>query len=350
MDTGYEIESQKSLLKGDIDNDKGQYIINRKNIDIFLDASNGINYDVWRKSRDLQLNFGSLPSTSGVTFIQFLNSSLNKLIKNSNVIRYKKNYITLEEAYRSYSTSTDFIPYTIVDVNEFIRKMSPYWTGVIEQILPATTLWKGGNLIKNTLLGRSKYSYKHNNSPYDSACWYTMIESPESVMTGLECDVPSYYPNSAVTISLTSVIVNDVILFNGMGHSITVDKTNVNWVNSNNVNYSGCSGIGNGYTYTNFVDLLNDVFVSLGLFNYRAQVSLKRIHGDDSASENGFYIIKPIGDTFKLIISSDRGGYGSHVRLQYTNDSIDEVSEVPVGLYTFIKCGNLRIYNKMVIE
>jgi hypothetical protein len=90
---------------------------------------------------------------------------LHEQIKNSNLIRYKKNYITLEDIYQDYITHTDFIPYTISDLNLFIQKMSPYWTSVIDQIIPSTTLWTGGNLISNNIFGRSKYQYKYGCQP-----------------------------------------------------------------------------------------------------------------------------------------------------------------------------------------
>ena len=45
--------------------------------------------------------------------------------------------------------------------------MSPYWTSVIDQIIPATTLWTGGNLIENTVFGRPKYDYNEGCQPLE---------------------------------------------------------------------------------------------------------------------------------------------------------------------------------------
>jgi hypothetical protein len=56
-------------------------------------------------------------------------------------------------------TSTGFTPYNFTLVNEFINKMSPSWLKVVEQFIPATTLWTGGNLIENNIFNRSKYKY-----------------------------------------------------------------------------------------------------------------------------------------------------------------------------------------------
>ena len=37
--------------------------------------------------------------------------------------------------------------------------MSPNWMKIIEQFIPATTLWTGGNLTENNLFNRSKHTY-----------------------------------------------------------------------------------------------------------------------------------------------------------------------------------------------
>ena len=56
-------------------------------------------------------------------------------------------------------TSIGFTPYNFTSINEFINKMSPSWLKVVEQFVPATTLWTGGNLIENNIFNRSKYKY-----------------------------------------------------------------------------------------------------------------------------------------------------------------------------------------------
>jgi hypothetical protein len=55
---------------------------------------------------------------------------------------------------------TGYTPYNFITANEFIERMSPYWTSVIDQFVPSTSLWTGGNLIENNIFQRSKYKYK----------------------------------------------------------------------------------------------------------------------------------------------------------------------------------------------
>ena len=120
-----------------------------------------INYDVYRQSRNLELQFGGLTSdfTSEVSFADFINEVLNNVITNSNSSRYYKTYFDLETLYNEYITNTNFVPYNFTSLTEFINKMSPYWIQILEQFIPATTLWSGGNLIENNIFNRSKYTY-----------------------------------------------------------------------------------------------------------------------------------------------------------------------------------------------
>ena len=169
LDTGYKLRSYVDNNQTEVLNDNSGLILNRKNIEVYLSSAQAVDYDIYRKSRDLELTFGTnslLPQT-GVTFVEYVNKMLHEQIKNSNLIRYKKNYITLEDIYQDYITHTDFIPYTISDLNLFIQKMSPYWTSVIDQIIPSTTLWTGGNLISNNIFGRSKYQYRYGCQPVE---------------------------------------------------------------------------------------------------------------------------------------------------------------------------------------
>ena len=161
LDYGFDIEGSIDNKKAYVvtDNDLSKLILNRKNINIYLSPSQTIDYDIYRRSRNNNKTFGNLTPQTGVTFEEFLISSLSDIITNSNTIRYKSNYITLQDVYHSYMTSIGFTPYNFTSINEFINKMSPSWLKVVEQFVPATTLWTGGNLIENNIFNRSKYKY-----------------------------------------------------------------------------------------------------------------------------------------------------------------------------------------------
>jgi hypothetical protein len=167
LDTGYELETVIDNTQTESVGDESHLILNRKNIEVYLSSAQAVDFDIYRKSRDLELTFGTislLPQT-GVTFAEYVDLMLHQQIRNSNVVKYRKNYITLEDIYQDYVSQTNFVPYTFPDINLFIEKMSPYWTSVVDQIIPSTTLWTGGNLISNNIFGRPKYQYKYGCQP-----------------------------------------------------------------------------------------------------------------------------------------------------------------------------------------
>ena len=162
MDYGFKIEGSIDNKKASVvtDDDSSKLILNRKNINIYLSPSQTIDYDIYRRSRNNSKTFGNLTPQTGVTFEEFLISSLSKIITNSNSVKFSKSYSGLTNVFYDYTTNTGFTPYNFTSVNEFINKMSPSWLKVVEQFVPSTTLWTGGNLIGNNIFNRSKYDYR----------------------------------------------------------------------------------------------------------------------------------------------------------------------------------------------
>lgn len=166
LDYGFSLSSAIDNEKIEVVEDEyvSKLTLNRKNINIFLSADRAIDYDIYRRSRDLTLTFtgstASLTPQTGVTFVQFLDTILSTLITNSHVIKYKSSYINLLQIYNQYQQSIGFTPYNYIAVNDFINRLSPYWTSIIDQFVPATTQWTGGNLIENGILNRSKFRHR----------------------------------------------------------------------------------------------------------------------------------------------------------------------------------------------
>lgn len=167
LDYGYELskiaDNRKIMNVSSIEQQKR--ILNRKNVSIFISADRAIDYDIYTKGRDLDLSFGTLEPQTGKTFVQFLNDVLSENITDSNLIRFKKEYTSLKDIYANYMESIGFTPYNFIKLNDFINKISPYWTSIIDQFIPATTQWLGGNLISNNIFNRCKYQYIKPCSP-----------------------------------------------------------------------------------------------------------------------------------------------------------------------------------------
>ena len=207
LDYGFEIEGRIDNLKGTVvDNENSsKLVLNRKNISVYLSPSNGTNYDVYRQSRNLELSFGTMTPQTGYTFAEYLDDILNQLITDSNISRYQKSYFSLEQVYNSYITNTNFVPFNFVSVNEFINRMSPYWVQVIDQFIPATTLWNGGNLIENNIFNRSKHFYLrprfgvYSTTSYDGDTFNCVIITPTPTPTPTPTSTPTPTPSSTPT-------------------------------------------------------------------------------------------------------------------------------------------------------
>lgn len=162
LDYGFELTSKIDNLKvnNSINDIESDLLLNRKNLSVYLSPSQAIDYDVWRQSRNLEISLGTMPTQTGFTFAEFVSNVLSNTITNSNTVKYDRNYIKLEDVYSAYVNHTGITSYDFITLNEFVNKMSPYWVQVIEQFVPATTLWTGGNIIENGKFGRSKYRYQ----------------------------------------------------------------------------------------------------------------------------------------------------------------------------------------------
>ena len=199
LDYGYSLASQINNIKSEVieSETEADLTLNRKNINVFLSADRTIDYDIYRKSRDVPTSFGSLTPQTGVTFAEFLDTILNEVIANSNMMKYDKFYTGLTEVYYAYQNSTEFIPYRYVTVEEFINRLSPYWVNIIEQFIPATTLWIGGNVIENGTFNRSKF--QHIRPP-----WFDVdVAQCDFAGTVVIIDCPAATPTPTPTPTIT---------------------------------------------------------------------------------------------------------------------------------------------------
>ena len=168
LDYGYDLMSRIDNKKVGVVNDLDTLTLNRKNLSVHLSPSQTIEYDIWRQSSNLELTFGTLTPQTGFTFAEYLNDVLKNVLTNNNSMKFDRGYVILDEIYRDYINSLDIKPFEYTSLTEYIKKMSPYWIKVIEQFVPATTLWTGGVLVKNTIFNRSKYRYMRPNYGGDS--------------------------------------------------------------------------------------------------------------------------------------------------------------------------------------
>ena len=168
-----------------VDNEK--LVLNVKNVDIFLNPAQGLVYDVWDQSRqyDYPIPESGLtvgyPVPGGVdwtyvnpepkkkTFFEFSQTFWENMIntRNRQYITDGKTggYPTLQSIFWKYieSEQTVGIPnnkYTYQKLIDYVNGIGPYWTKLVEQMVPATTIWNGGVRLENSIFNKQKFVYR----------------------------------------------------------------------------------------------------------------------------------------------------------------------------------------------
>jgi len=168
-----------------VDNEK--LVLNVKNVDIFLNPAQGLVYDVWDQSRkyDYPIPESGLtigyPVPGGVdwtyvdpkpkkkTFFEFSQTFWQNMIntRNRQYISDGKTggYPTLQSIWWKYieSEQTVGLPnnkYTYQKLIDYVNGIGPYWTKLVEQMVPATTIWNGGVRLENSVLHKQKFVYR----------------------------------------------------------------------------------------------------------------------------------------------------------------------------------------------
>lgn len=144
------------------------------------------------------------------------------------------------------------------------------------------------------------------------ATWYNMQESPDYMMF-IRC----LYGSTTIVFTIDSFVINGIEQIT-TPLSASVNTLTANWIPANNNIVSACTGTTTGWTYTDFVDFLNETFWNLGV-DYRAQISTVEVNVV-SHSNNGFYLIYPENDVFSLTTSSNSG---TIIPLTYSNGAVN---------------------------
>jgi len=182
------------------ENDK--LVINVKNVDIFLNIGQGLEWDVWNFSKKYSCPFGPnalgspypgvggpdwteiVADASKLSFFEFAQKFWTVLInvKNRQTIDdgHGGGYPTLLSIYLDYlkSDQTCGIPsnkYTYEKMIAYVENMGDYWVRLLEQLVPSTTIWQGGIKYENSIFHRYKYAYKHEPLCDDLECFGSFV-------------------------------------------------------------------------------------------------------------------------------------------------------------------------------
>jgi len=162
-------------------------VLNVKNVDLFLNPGQGLVYDVWNQSVKYDYPFPEsgltvgYPVPGGVdstfinpepkkkTFFEFSQTFWQNMInvRNRQYITDGKTggYPTLQSIWWKYieSEQTVGLPnnkYTYQKLIDYVIGLGPFWTKLIEQMIPATTIWQSGLRYENSILHKQKFVYR----------------------------------------------------------------------------------------------------------------------------------------------------------------------------------------------
>lgn len=168
-------------------------VLNVKNIDLCINPSQAILYDVWLKSFEKNypipqsgLTFNSVgtinpnknvtikdntvifPSPKTKTFFEFAQTFSSNMLNTRNRLYITDGktggYPVLQYLFWLYleaqSNQIETNKYSYENLIEYVNYINPHWIKVVEQMIPATTIWTSGVRYENTPFHRQKYVYK----------------------------------------------------------------------------------------------------------------------------------------------------------------------------------------------
>ena len=162
-------------------------VLNAKNIEVNMNMGRGVIYDIWEMSRKynypipnsgLTNNYYTLSETDRTvinpkprekTFFEFAQTFYRNMInvRNRQTTTDGKGggYPSLQALYWRYLQSEEAVnipsnKYTYQKMIDFTNGIGDYWMKLIEQMIPATTLWVGGQKMENNVLQRQKIVWR----------------------------------------------------------------------------------------------------------------------------------------------------------------------------------------------
>lgn len=153
-------------------------VLNSKEIDIYLDPANAIEYSVYTYNRDnnFVINPTALPypypntsltrnDISTKSFVEYLDIVYKNYIntKNRKVVsdNHGGGYPLLRKLYEDFYNISPNNKVSYESVAKYLERIDGFWVDLVGQFIPSTSIWNGGKKIRNTVFDRQKIAYKH---------------------------------------------------------------------------------------------------------------------------------------------------------------------------------------------
>ena len=260
MDLGFGITTIKDNNKSWTDNEIGlrrntqagynayyvvddeRLVLNRKNIDLGLNMGQGIIYDIWDMSKKYDYPFPSTGLTSPYpypegtdwtvinpkpkekTFFEFAQTFYRNMInvRNRQTITDGKGggYPTLQSVYWKYIQSEENVgipsnKYTYQKMIDFTNGIGDYWMKLIEQMIPASTIWMGGQKMENNVLQRQKVVWRRQRGcelvpiPCIPCTFTGQLLGADCVTQTLSCDIGLTNPQTTLINSINTAVAGE---------------------------------------------------------------------------------------------------------------------------------------------
>jgi hypothetical protein len=241
-------------------------VLNVKNVDLFLNPGQGILYDIWYMSREFNypipnsgLDF--IPSTVVPSLLSTLRTSTPLTLNNpypykpiddtiinpqpkqktffefaqtfwKNMInvrdrQYATNgktmgYPTLESIYWKYLQSEQNVGiennnFNYDTMTEYVNGIGDYWIRLVEQMMPASTIWNTGVRYENSIFHRQKFAWRRQRGcnlvpvPCEPCSFKTNVFAKDCPVESTECGL---YPGVSFN-NVLSTTLNNYLTSNG---------------------------------------------------------------------------------------------------------------------------------------
>lgn len=325
-------------------------VLNAKNIDLFINPSQGILYNVWTMSKNNNFpipNTGMTPTypSFGSYDWTFINPQPNKktffefaqtFIQNTINVRDRwystdgktSGYPNLLNIFYNYLLSDQLVGipndnFTYQKLIEYVQGIGPYWIRLTQQMIPASTIWNTGVKFENSALQRQKYVYRRQQG-----CQLIPVELDPCLATGslfnYDCTTESancsIYPWVGQTTGPTSF---SQILFSTLG----------SYLNSQGLTLSNC--ITSSLVSNWFVDVRIDgniMFQSQFFTGY----GLNQVPSNNQwKSALLLYLSQLVNDGYYFYVN---GNVVTVYKLTCAEDDIPSTLQINVGINIDITC------------
>ena len=248
--------------------DDENLILNVKNTEVYLNPGQALTYDVWYLSSNYNYPIPSTgytisgncycptylnpviidrtlidPNPVQKTFFEFAQTFWQNMI-NVRDRQYITNgktggYPTLESVYWKYLKSIDFedIPdslFTYQKMIDYVQGLGSYWIRLVEQMMPATTIWNTGVKYENSAFHRQKFVWRRQRGcqivpvPCNPCTLVGPILTYDCPEASTICDIYPWTSNPSIGSNFGSVL-NSVVNGYTIGANCDFNSINSDW-------------------------------------------------------------------------------------------------------------------------